>query len=142
MDGVLRITRFEMPLKRYFGVVGGLLLVLLLVADWYFPGPVSGKEAGGIDKSVIRITSAHRWPDRIVFDTNQPTIFPPPIIVAEIPARNLPREAFAQLPAPIPEVTNNEMVRKKFKIAKRRSVIKVAAVSGVQESSESLPAGW
>jgi hypothetical protein len=131
-----------MPLKRYFGIVGGLLLGLLLAADWYFPSPVSGKEAGGIDKTVIRITSAHRWPDRIVFDTNQPTIFPPPVIVAKIPTRNSPREAFAQLPTPTPVVTNNEIVRKKFKIAKSRSVIKVAAVSGAPNFSESLPAGW
>jgi hypothetical protein len=131
-----------MPLKRYFGFVGGLLLALLLVADWYFPSPVSGKEAGGIDKTVIRITSAHRWPDRIVFDTNQPTIFPPPVIEAEMPTRNSPREAFAQLPTPTPEATNKEIVRKKFKIAKSRSVIKVATVSGAQKFFESLPAGW
>jgi hypothetical protein len=131
-----------MPLKRYFGFVGGLLLVLLLVADRYFPSPVSGKEAGGIDKSVIRITSAHRWPDRIVFDTNQPTIFPPPVILVEIPIRNSPREAFAQLPTPTLVATNNEIVRKKFKIAKNRSVVKIAAVSEAPNFPESLPAGW
>jgi hypothetical protein len=131
-----------MPLKRYFGFVGGLLLGLLLVADWYFPSPFSGKEAGGIDKTVIRITSTHRWPDRIVFDTNQPTIFPPPIIVVEIPTRNLPREAVAQLPTPTLVAMSKEIARKKFKIAKSRSVIKVAAVSGAQNFPESLPAGW
>jgi hypothetical protein len=131
-----------MPLKRYLGFVGGLLLGLLLVADWYFPSPVSGKEAGGIDKTVIRIASAHRWPDRIAFDTNQPTISPLPVILVEIPTRNSPREAFARLPTPTPVAMNKEIVRKKFKINKSRSVTKVAAVSGAPNFPESLPAGW
>src|SRR6478672_11990655 len=37
-----------------------------------------------IDKSIIRIKSAHKWPEKIVLDTAQPTITPP--AVAEPPA--------------------------------------------------------
>jgi hypothetical protein len=39
-----------MPLGRYFGFVDGLLLILLFVADWYFPNRVSGKQARGIER--------------------------------------------------------------------------------------------
>jgi hypothetical protein len=130
-----------MPLGRYFGFVGGLLLVLLFVADWYFPSVVSGKEAGGVDKTVVRIASAHRWPDRIVFDTNEPTIvLPPNIVPAEIPTPNSPREAFAQLTAPSATVVIPEIVRRKSKVAKGRSFTKVAAAH--QTETSPLPAGW
>jgi hypothetical protein len=37
-----------------------------------------------IDRSIIRIKSAHKWPEKIVLDTSQPTITPP--AVAEPPA--------------------------------------------------------
>src|SRR4051812_25882176 len=37
-----------------------------------------------IDRSIIRIKSAHKWPEKIVLDTSQPTITPPAI--AESPA--------------------------------------------------------
>jgi hypothetical protein len=129
-----------MPIGRYFGFVGSLLLILLFVTDWYFPSPVSGQEGHGIDKTVIRIASAHRWPDRIVFDTTQPTIVPPPnIVVAEIPTPNPPREAFAQLTAPSSKTTVPEIVRKKSKFAKRRPFIKVAVV---HQAAQPLPSGW
>jgi hypothetical protein len=130
-----------MPLGRYFGFVGGLLLVLLFVADWYFPSVVSGKEAGGVDKTVVRIASAHRWPDLIVFDTNQPTIVPPPnVVLAEIPASNSPREAFAQLAGPSAKLIIPEIVRRKSKAAKRHSFTKVAAAHPAE--AVPLPAGW
>jgi hypothetical protein len=32
-----------------------------------------------IDKPIIRIRSAHKWPEKIVLDTSQPTITPPAI---------------------------------------------------------------
>jgi hypothetical protein len=130
-----------MPLGRYFGFAGGLLLVLLFVADWYFPSVVSGKEAGGIDKTVIRIASARRWPDRIVFDTNQPTVVAAQnVVLAEIPAQDSPREAFAQLAAPSPKVIIPEIIRKNSKAAKGRSFTKVAAAH--QTETSPLPAGW
>ena len=132
-----------MPIGRYFGFVGGLLLILLFVVDWYFPSPVRGKEAREVDKTVIRITSAHRWPDRIVFDTNQPTIVPPPnIVVAKIPALHPPGEAFAQLTAPLSKIAVPEIVRKKSKVAKGRAFIKVTALRQTVAISEPLPAGW
>ncbi len=67
-----------MPLARYFTFVGGLLLALLFLADWYFPKLVAPPATAGVDKSIIRLHTAHKWPEATVFDTSLPTIVPPP----------------------------------------------------------------
>lgn len=94
-----------MPLARYFFLVGGVLLALVFISDFYFPkSPIA--ERGDIDRQVIRIHSDQKWPERVVFDTNLPTITPPlaqamasvaPAAAAEVPATARTREAFAQL---------------------------------------------
>jgi hypothetical protein len=73
------------PKARYFIYVGGTLAALLLVADWCLPTPPAmfAKQLV-IDRSSIRIKSAHKWPERIALDTNQPTITP--LAVAGPPA--------------------------------------------------------
>ena len=68
-----------MPLARYFIFVGGVLLALLFVVDAYLPklpATVSDRAEAGTDKSIIRIHSDRKWPERIVFDTSLPTIVP------------------------------------------------------------------
>ena len=74
-----------MPIARYFIFVGATLAALLLIADWCLPTPPAmfAKQLV-IDKSIIRIKSAHKWPEKIVLDTSQPTIIP--LAVAEPPA--------------------------------------------------------
>jgi hypothetical protein len=71
-----------------------MLVALLFIAERYWPvssNPAFLTEAR-FDKSAIRISSSHRWPDRIVLDTNLPTI-----TSTEIPiVRMGSREAFAQ----------------------------------------------
>ena len=52
-----------MPLVRYFTVAGSLLLALLFLADWYFPKLVAPPATAGVDKTIIRLHSAHRWPE-------------------------------------------------------------------------------
>jgi len=88
------------PLVGYLFFVGSLLLAMLFVADWYLPpysSPTFGREARA-DKSIIRIKSAHKWPEQVVFDTSLPTIVPPPLPVsAQTRVLEEPREAFAQL---------------------------------------------
>jgi hypothetical protein len=73
------------PIARYFIFVGATLAALLLIADWCLPTPPAmfAKQLV-IDKSIIRIKSAHKWPEKIVLDTTQPTITP--LAVAEPPA--------------------------------------------------------
>ena len=67
-----------MPIARYFIFVGATLAALLLIADWCLPTPPAmfAKQLV-IDRSIIRIKSAHKWPEKIVLDTSRPIITPP-----------------------------------------------------------------
>ena len=89
----------------------------------YRPRGTSDTDASRGEKSIIRITSAHKWPEKVVYDTNQPTIVPPPVsIVAEIPApppSANAREVFAKM-ATVAPATERTMVPPKRKV-KRRS---------------------
>ena len=65
--------------------MGGALIALLFFADWYMPPLSAEPNRAGIDKSIIRIHSLHKWPEAVVFDTSLPTIIPPPVVAAELP---------------------------------------------------------
>jgi hypothetical protein len=92
-----------MPLGRYFAFIGSILLALLFLADWYLPQPAATPDRADVDRTVIRLQSGHRWPERIVIDTSLPTIVPPSAKVADTlpvrspPAARSPREALAQM---------------------------------------------
>jgi hypothetical protein len=68
------------PIARYLIFVGGTLAALLLIANWCLPTP-SAMFANQrvIDRSIIRIKSAHKWPEKVVLETSQPTITPPAV---------------------------------------------------------------
>jgi len=68
----------SVPLVRYFVVVAGVLLAILVVANWCLPGePPMLSSATAIDRSTLRIRSEHKWPQKIEFDTAmQPFIAP------------------------------------------------------------------
>ena len=69
-----------MPLARYFQYVGGILLALLFIFDACLPkGPVVDQQPPAY---VIRIHSERKWPERVVYDTSQPTIVPAPTMTA------------------------------------------------------------
>lgn len=130
-----------MPIARYFILVGGTLAALLSIADWWLPAPPARfADQLVIDRTIIRIKSAHKWPEKVVLDTSQPTIAPP--AVGEPPAAqsvgpaseetgdqsNL--EAMAQLkpdiqPAPVDHPTSQvkrgvaRIARSKPRIARR-----------------------
>ena len=95
-----------MPLFRYFAVVGSLLVAMLFLANKYLtPAASIMRNAGEVDKSVIRIISAHNWPDRIVFDTNVPIPVPlEPTVSPPAPVETPARDALAELTKPIPKV--------------------------------------
>jgi hypothetical protein len=125
-----------MPLARYFVLVGGVLLALVFISDFYLPkSPVA--ERADIDRQVIRIHSDQKWPERIVFDTSVPTITAAPAqpVVAsvtpaaadEAPAKARVRESFAQLTPSDTKQAHVAELRKpepkplrKRKIARRR----------------------
>jgi hypothetical protein len=72
------------PIARYFVVVGSALAVLLLIAGWSLPElPESFPGRPEIiNRATIRIRSERKWPEKVVLDTNQPTIAAPSIEVA------------------------------------------------------------
>jgi hypothetical protein len=94
-----------------------------------------------VDKSIIRIKTAHRWPEKIVFDTTSPTIAPsvPAPVLAEAPVIIIqPPEAFAQLIGPPRVLKYPATVRIQRKIAKKNLSTRTAAYP----PSEAFPAGW
>jgi hypothetical protein len=111
-----------MPLGRYFGCAGSLLLALLFVADWYIPKLSAEPDRADVDRSIIRIHTMHRWPEAIVFDTSLPTIVPPPVMTADVAAKTTPRDALALLPqAPAPAAAHTPVAETKPVAMKRRS---------------------
>jgi hypothetical protein len=83
--------RRAVPIARYFIIVGGALAALLFIAGWCLPTPPAmfAGSSVAIDRAVIRIKSAHKWPEKIVLDTSQPTTALP--AVEEPPAAQLVR---------------------------------------------------
>src|SRR5438445_9741256 len=71
-------TYSPMPLSRYFGFVGTALLVLLFVSHWLLPESTAEPVRSGIDKTIIRISSIEKLPEKVVFDTSLPAVAPPP----------------------------------------------------------------
>jgi hypothetical protein len=68
------------PLARYFIIVGGTFAALLFIAGWCLPTPPAMfANQLAIDRSIIRIKSARKWPEKVVLDTSQPTITPPAV---------------------------------------------------------------
>src|SRR5258708_4800253 len=131
-----------MPLGRYFLVMGSILFGMLFIAERYSPAATSPHFAEArFDKSIIRVSSAHRWPERIIIDASLPTLIPlPPEVAAEAPMIDKPpREAFAQAKAPTPILAGNTFpVRTKRKFVKQETIRRVTAYL----PTETLPAGW
>jgi hypothetical protein len=122
----------SMPVARYFLFVGAALLALLFALDAFAPQQVavaSSSTTGSIDKTVVRIRSDQKPPERVVYDMSLPTIVPPAVTtqVAAAPAAPIAdaqarvRDTFAQfVPAEAKKV--EPQAPRKRKIAKARSV--------------------
>jgi hypothetical protein len=124
-----------MPVARYFLFVGGVLLALLFALDAFAPEQVAvaSNAAPSIDKTVVRIRSDQKPPERVVYDTSLPTIVPPaaktqiaavpPAPVADATAQARVRDTFAQF-APAEarklEKQTEPQAPRKRKIAKSR----------------------
>jgi len=91
-----------MPVARYFLFVGGILLALLFAVDAYAPLQVvaAGAVVPSVDKSIVRIHTDQKWPERLVYDTSLPTVVPPPVTTVAV----LP-------PAPVANATAQARVR-------------------------------
>jgi hypothetical protein len=66
-----------MPLIKYFGFVGSALALLLISISWCFPDRAMVPGNTDAERPAIRISSAERAPERVIIDTNLPTIVPP-----------------------------------------------------------------
>jgi hypothetical protein len=147
-----------MPLGRYFAYIGGVLLALLFLIDWFLPQPGVDPDHSDVDRSIIRIHSMHKWPSAVVYDTSQPTIVPPaPAVTAEAPVASAPREALAMAPKPDPApaaapAATSKHVTRRVRVA-RASAARIASYerpSYEQPSHEmfgfrpafQFPAGW
>jgi hypothetical protein len=137
-----------MPLGRYFVFAGSVLLALLFLAEWYIPQTATTRARAEVDRSIIRLHSRHKWPERIVIDTSLPTIVPAPARMAEAPpveapiiARS-PREAFALL-APVqaatPAIAPKPAPKRRARTARTFGHIATFEAVG---SRNFLPAGW
>jgi hypothetical protein len=87
-----------MPIVRYFLFVSILLLAVLFAADRYLPRPDESFASGDVDRTIIRIHSARALPEKVVFDTGNPPVVPPPDLIAAGQLEDPPRQAFAMLP--------------------------------------------
>jgi hypothetical protein len=132
VDGVTNASR------AVFFYVGGVLLALLFVPYAYRPkAPVAQRANANLP--VIRIHSARKWPERIVFDTSLPTIIPAriasdeasipsPPAATDVPVKARGREALAQMrpsnakePQPSNPNKREPRLRHQAKIVKRHT---------------------
>ena len=126
-----------MPVARYFLFVGGILLALLFALDAFAPQQmvVAGNAAPSINKTVVRIRSDQKLPERVVYDTSLPTIVPPaaatqiaaaPAPAADVGAQAQVRDTFAQfVPAEAKKLEKQpeSQAPRKRKIAKIRPAL-------------------
>jgi hypothetical protein len=108
-----------MPIGRYVAWVGTSLLTLLFMADWYFPKSLAEGTGDEINRPVIRIASMQQPPERIVIDTSQPTIVPPPTLFADATPDEPPPpvQSYASI---IPRTTITGGEKKRSKAIKRQ----------------------
>jgi hypothetical protein len=121
-----------MPVARYFMIVGGALLTLLFLIDAYSPrAVVTDNTTPSIDRSVVRIHSDQKLPERVVYDTSLPTIVPPapkvqvaaapqPPVAVDPTAQAPVRDSFAQF-VPVNAKKPEPQVQRKRRIAKVRA---------------------
>jgi hypothetical protein len=104
-----------MPVARYFLFIGGVLLALLLAIDALVPqqAVVASPAEPSVNKTVVRIRSDQKLPERVVFDTSLPTIVPPPAVMAQVTAPVVARSAPAVAPASA-DATAQARVRETF----------------------------
>jgi hypothetical protein len=114
-----------MPIGRYIAWVGGSLLVLLFVANWFLQPSLAEPTGHEINRPVIRIASMQQPPESIVIDTNLPTIVPPPTSAVDaLPDVSPPQvQSYASI---TPHTTVTGVEKRKPK-AKKRQVNDVAA---------------
>ena len=123
-----------MPVARYLLFVGGTLLALLFALDAFAPQQtvVAGNAAPSINKTVVRIRSDQKLPERVVYDTSLPTIVPraattqiataPAAPAADVGAQAQVRDAFAQF---VPAEAKKLEKQPKSQAPRKRKIAKI-----------------
>jgi hypothetical protein len=139
------------PIARYFIFVGGTLAALLFIPGWCLPEPPAmfADRAPVFDRAVIRIKSAHKWPEKIILDTSQRTIVSAAVegpsaarwgwLPSDEPRNQSSLEAMAQLKPDTPAVDRptSQIKRGEAKAVRpRRRLVVVARGAG------QLPSKW
>ncbi len=107
-----------MPIGRYIAWVGASLLALLFAADWFLPKSLPETAGDPINRPVIRIASVQQPPERVIIDTSQPTIVPPPALVGlAMTSEPSPLQSYASALPPPPVV---DVDKKRRKVIKRQ----------------------
>jgi hypothetical protein len=118
------------PIARYFIFVGSALSVLLFIPGWILSTPPAtfADQSVGRDRAVIRIKSAHKWPEKVILDTGQLTITPPvamepPVIQSSIPlpSNKAPDQSNLEATAPLKPDTqpaHHPTPQSKFRVAR------------------------
>jgi hypothetical protein len=127
-----------MPVARYFLFVGGALLALLFALDAFAPqqAAVAGN-SGSIDKTVVRIRSDQKPPERVVYDMSLPTIVPPAaktqvaaaVPFADVNAQARVRDTFAQF---VPAEAKKLAKQMEPQVPRKRKVVRVAKARSAQ----------
>jgi|ERR1700753_1304184 hypothetical protein len=65
-----------MPIAKYFLFIGSVLFSLLFLVDSYMPRLPAQPDHSDVDRSIIRIRSAHRWPEAVAIDTSLKPVDP------------------------------------------------------------------
>jgi len=105
-----------MPIVRFITWVGTSLLALVFVADWYLPKPLPESAGNAINRPVIRIASVQQPPERIIIDTSQPTIVPPPTLFTDAaPSEPSPLQSYASAASPPTPIDVDQKKRKAIK---------------------------
>ncbi|MEY9401994.1 hypothetical protein ABIF66_001800 [Bradyrhizobium japonicum] len=137
-----------MPLMKYFGFVGSVLVLLLIGIGWCFPQPAEPL-SGGNDRPAIRIASAEQLPERIVIDTSLPTIVPPPSVLEfaerwpQEPATSVEHLSKPVPPAPVSGLLKTQNPAKQEppkKIAAHRAAPKPSLESAKSDKVPASPA--
>jgi hypothetical protein len=107
-----------MPLARYFLLVGGALLLVLLVAGAFLPS-LPAIEHAETKRAEIRIHSTIKLPERVVFDTSAPVVAPRVEAVTAEVATPTPPSAEAQARQAFAQVQSSDLNRPKLSNPKR-----------------------
>ena len=119
-----------MPIGRYMAWVGTALLALLFVTNWFLPASLAEPLGDEINRPVIRIASIQQRPERIVIDTNLPTIVPPPTLSADAATDEPPLQVRPSAPA-IPRISVAAAEKRKPKTKKQVNEVAAKAPRAV-----------